>query len=339
VARVAVHRTGRPPIYTREVKEALVRVWTILTFPAGKRLAPFLPEVVPVLERWGELSLTPEVRERLLRISAATVDRLLARERQRLQIKGRSGTKPGSLLKGAIPIRTFAEWDDTRPGFLEVDLVGHDGGDARGDFAQTLDMVDVATGWIETVAVRNKAQKWVVDALQRRLLAFPFPILGIDSDNGAEFINAQLLRFFESHRITFTRSRPYRKNDNGHVEQENWSVVRRYVGYLRYDTPRAGRAARRPLLPAAAVHELLSARPEAGAERAARRPGAALLRRPPDAVPPGAGPSGHLRETQGRLAPALCDAEPGRVAPPDYRAPGPAGRPGRARPTPGRGIQ
>ncbi|WP_324669519.1 integrase catalytic domain-containing protein [Geochorda subterranea] len=237
VARVRVHRTGRPPVYTREVKEALVKVWAILSFPAGKRLAPFLPEVVPILERWGELSLTPEVRERLLRISAATVDRLLARERQRLQIKGRSGTKPGSLLKGAIPIRTFAEWDDTHPGFLEIDLVGHDGGNPKGDFAQTLDMVDVATGWTVTVAVPNKAQRWVLEALKRTLPAFPFPIRGIDSDNGAEFINAHLKRFCESRCLTFTRSRPYQKNDSCHVEQKNWAVVRHYVGYLRYDTP------------------------------------------------------------------------------------------------------
>ena len=234
--RLAVHRLGRPPVYTLEVKEALRQVWVILNFPAGKRLAPFLPEVVPILERFGELVLTPEVRAKLLRISPATIDRLLAHDRRQLQIKGRRGTKPGTLLKGAIPIRTFAEWDDTRPGFLEVDLVAHDGGNPRGEYAQTLDMVDVATGWTETVAVPNKAQKWVVDALQRRLLAFPFPILGLDSDNGAEFINAQLLRFCQAHGITFTRSRPYRKNDGCHVEQKNWAVVRQYVGYLRYDT-------------------------------------------------------------------------------------------------------
>ena len=235
--RIAVHRVGRPPVYTLEVKEALRRVWVVLSFPSGKRLAPFLPEVVPILERFGELALTPEIRAKLLRMSPATIDRLLAYDRQQLQIKGRSGTKPGSLLKGAIPIRTFAEWDDAQPGFLEIDLVAHDGGNPRGEYAQTLDMVDVATGWTETVAVPNKAQKWVIEALQRQLLAFPFPIRGIDSDNGAEFINAQLLRFYEAHRITFTRSRPYRKNDSCHVEQKNWAVVRHYVGYLRYDTP------------------------------------------------------------------------------------------------------
>lgn len=234
---VCVHRAGRPPVYTLDVKQALRQVWAILTFPSGKRLAPFLSEVVPILERFGELELTDEVRAKLLAMSAATIDRLLAHDRKQLEIKGRRGTKPGSLLRAAIPIRTFAEWDDTQPGFLEIDLVAHDGGNPRGDYAQTLDMVDVATGWTETVAVANKAQKHVFAGLQRRLLAFPFPIRGIDSDNGAEFINAQLLRFCEANGISFTRSRPYRKNDNCHVEQRNWAVVRRYVGYLRYDTP------------------------------------------------------------------------------------------------------
>jgi hypothetical protein len=151
----------------------------------------------------------------------------LAAERKRLKLKGRTGTKPGSLLKKAIPVKTFADWDDTRPGFIEIDLVAHDGGNSRGDYAQTLNAVDVATGWTQTRAVKNKAQKWVFEALQIISEAFPFPVLGIDSDNGAEFINHHLVRYCDKNQITFTRSRPYRKNDSCHIEQKNWSVVRK----------------------------------------------------------------------------------------------------------------
>lgn len=229
--------SGRKPIYDDEVITALRRVWAVMGFAAGKRMAPFMAEIVTALERHGELRLSPKVREQLLRMSAATIDRRLAADRKKMQLRGRSGTKPGSLLKGQIPIRTFAEWDDARPGFIEIDLVGHEGGNPRGEFAQTLDMVDIATQWTETVAVKNKAQKWVFEALTAHLPQFPFPILGIDSDNGSEFINDHLLRYCRQHRITFTRSRPGKKNDNAHVEQKNWTVVRQTVGYLRYDTP------------------------------------------------------------------------------------------------------
>jgi hypothetical protein len=151
-------------------------------------------------------------------------------------LKGRSHTKPGTLLKNQIPIRTFSEWEDRRPGFVEIDLVGHDGGDARGEFAQTLDVTDVCTGWTETEAVKNKAQAWVFQALQDIRNRLPFDVLGVDSDNGSEFINHHLLRFCSEEKITFTRTRSYRKNDNCFVEQKNYSVVRRAVGYYRYDT-------------------------------------------------------------------------------------------------------
>lgn len=171
-----------------------------------------------------------------MQISAATIDRLLAQDRRRLQIRGRSRTKPGTLLKHQIPIRTFSSWDEGRPGFLEVDLVSHDGGHPVGDWIQTLSATDVATGWTETRACKNKAQVHVFAALLQIRRGLPFPLLGIDSDNGSEFINNQLLRYCEREEITFTRSRPYRKNDACFVEQKNWHVVRRTVGYVRYDT-------------------------------------------------------------------------------------------------------
>jgi len=149
---------------------------------------------------------------------------------------GRPGTKPGTPLKHQIPIKTFSEWNDTVPGFVEIDLGGHDGGIVRGQYCQTLDVTDVATGWTETRAVLNKAQAHVFSAIKEIRESLPFPLLGIDSDNGAEFINHELFRYCEDKRITFTRSRAYKKNGGCYVEQKNWSVVRRNVGYARFDT-------------------------------------------------------------------------------------------------------
>jgi len=192
------------------------------------------------LERHNELHCDRLTREKLLRISAATIDRLLRAERHKYVLRGQARTKPGTLLKHQIPIRTFAEWDEQQPGFGEVDLVGHDGGVAAGDYCQTLDFTDIATTWTETRAVRNKAQAHVFAALQKVRKDLPFGLLGLDSDNGSEFINDQLLRYCRQEKITFTRSRPYRKNDNCYVEQKNYSIVRRAVGYARYDTDEQG---------------------------------------------------------------------------------------------------
>jgi hypothetical protein len=229
-------RRPRVRVYGDEVVEPLRFVWATLNGPSGKRLAPFMAEAVQALERHGELSLQPQVRSKLLQMSSATIDRALAPERRRLQVKGRSGTKPGSILRRQIPIRTFAEWDDARPGFCEVDLVAHDGGSPWGQFCQTLDLTCVATGWTEPRALPNKAQRWVHEAIDEIATVLPFPLLGLDSDNGAEFINMHLFRYCTERGITFTRSRPYRKNDNCYVEQKNWPVVRQSVGYARYDT-------------------------------------------------------------------------------------------------------
>lgn len=222
--------------YGEDVKRALIKIWLIMDCICGKRLAPMLREVIPILERYREIKLNRDTRKKLYKISAATIDRLSAEEREKQTIKGRSHTKPGTLLKSQIPIRTFSEWDEKSPGFVEIDLVGHDGGDARGEFIQTLDVTDVCTGWTETQAVRNKAQIWVFEALKYIQGRLPFELLGIDSDNGSEFINQHLLKFCTEGEITFTRARSYRKNDNCFVEQKNYTVVRRAVGYCRYDT-------------------------------------------------------------------------------------------------------
>ena len=223
-------------IYDDLVVSALVKVWTIMDQICGKRLAPILPEIIPILESFGEINLDLTTRDKLMVISASTIDRLLSSERKKLSFSSKTKTKPGTLLKNQIPIRTFSDWDDLRPGFVEIDLVGHDGGLGSGDYLQTLDVTDVSTGWTETQAVRNKAQVWVFEALKEIRERLPFDLLGIDSDNGSEFINNHLLRYCKEQAITLTRARSYRKNDNCFVEQKNYSVVRRAVGYFRYDT-------------------------------------------------------------------------------------------------------
>jgi len=227
----------RKRTYDHDVFIALKRVWTIFDFICGKRLAPFMAEAVDKLEKHKEIDITLETREKLKKISASTIDRLLKPLKDRYKLgKGKKGTKPGTLLKGAIPIKTFADWDDAKPGFVEIDLVGHDGGNTTGDFAQSLNFTDIATCWDITVACKNKAQVHVFGATRAASVRFPFKILGIDSDNGSEFINDQMLRYCTEKGITFTRSRAYKKNDSCFVEQKNYSVVRRAVGYLRYDT-------------------------------------------------------------------------------------------------------
>lgn len=223
--------------YDERVLTALRRIWLILDFICGKRMVAILPEVLRRLEYFDELKVDEETRAKLLRISAATIDRLLGAERRKHQLRGRGRTKPGTLLKKQIPLRTFSEWNEQRPGFVEIDLVAHDGGFVQGDYLHTLDMTDVYSGWTELQAVQNKAQVWVFAALKELRARLPFPLRGIDSDNGSEFINANLLEYCQGQRITFTRSRPYRKNDNCYVEQKNYTMVRRHVGYQRLRGP------------------------------------------------------------------------------------------------------
>lgn len=226
----------RQSVYDEDVIRPLKKIWAILDGICGKRIKASLPEIIPVLEKHNEIKLDRKVKKKLLNISAATIDRILVPEKKKLEFKVRSGTRPGTLLKHQIPIRTFAQWDENRPGFVEIDLVSHEGGNPGGDYAQSLNLTDVFSGWTETAAVKNKAQIWVFEALEKMKEELPFQMLGIDSDNGSEFINSHLFRWCVKEKITFTRSRPYRKNDNCYVEQKNWTVVRRNVGYRRYDT-------------------------------------------------------------------------------------------------------
>ena len=226
----------RPRTYTSELLPALRKIWATLDRVCGKRLAAVMEPTIEALARHGEIELTSAQRELLTSASPATLDRLLAPERRRLRLKGQSLTKPGTLLKSQIPVRTFAQWDHGLAGFLEIDLVGHEGGDPRGEFAYSLCATDVASGWTEVRVVRNRARRWTHEALIDIRRQLPFPLLGLDSDNGSEFINHNLADWCAGEEITFTRSRPLHKNDCCYVEQKNWSVVRRETGYGRYDT-------------------------------------------------------------------------------------------------------
>jgi hypothetical protein len=234
--RVVRVKSPRVPIYSSRVVSALELCWRAARMPAGKRLAPMLPVLVPLLRRDGELDLTDDEAVLLTSMSAATIDRRLRGAKVLAGFRGVSHTKPGSLLKTQIPIRTWSEWDDVVPGFVEIDLVGHEGGNSFGEFCFTLTMTDIATGWTINRSVANKSAIRVTEAIEHGCGRFPFPILGIDSDNGSEFINADLLEWCTARQITFTRSRPGNKNDGCHVEQKNWTHVRELVGYLRFDT-------------------------------------------------------------------------------------------------------
>lgn len=231
-------RRGRSPLYSGAVVSALVEVWRVAGGICGKRLAPFVPELVAVLERHGELLLDGETKRLLLAMSAATIDRKLKPWRQQPG-RGRSTTRPGTLLKQSIPVRTFADWNDVVPGFLEIDLVAHCGETTEGRYLHTLTATDVATGWTECLLLPERGREAVVTALAALSQRLPFPLLGIDCDNDSAFINFTLKRYCEDQGITFTRCRPYKKNDQAFVEQKNGNIVRQTVGYRRYTSPAA----------------------------------------------------------------------------------------------------
>ncbi len=242
-APAPIHRV-RTPRYGPAVREALTVAWSAANGICAKRLVPFLPELVPSLERHGHLHLDDAVRTALLTLSPATADRLLRPARQAARPHGLSTTKPGRLLKQQIPVRTFAEWDDVQPGFCEADLVAHCGGNSEGVFLYTLTLTDVATGWTECLALLHRGQDAVVQALTHARRLLPFPLLGLDTDNGGEFINAAVLAHCAQTETTFTRGRVANAGDQCFVEQKNGSIVRQLVGYDRY----AGEPAYRQLV-------------------------------------------------------------------------------------------
>jgi hypothetical protein len=229
-------RRGRRRRYGYEAVDALRKVWEASDRLCSKRLKPFIGELVRVMRQHGELTVNASLEAELCQMSPSTIDRLLRPWRCLGGRRPLSTTKPGSLLKNSIPIRTFADWEEDRPGFLEADLVSHCGESTEGFYLTTLSTVDVASGWSECIGVWGKGQDRVKAAVHRIRQRLPFPMLGLDSDNGSEFINQHLYNYCRSQGITFTRSRSYKKNDSCHVEQKNWSVVRRLIGYDRYNS-------------------------------------------------------------------------------------------------------
>lgn len=244
-APVVAQRIKRPRArrYGKVVQEALAIAWTAVNGICAKRLVPFLPALVQSLEEHGHLTLTDEVRTQLLAISPATADRILSGLRPGGKLRGVTTTKTGSLLKHQVPVRTFADWNEMQPGFFEIDVVAHCGTHSEGLFLSSLVLTDVATGWTECLALRHRSQDAVIDALGRVRQILPFAVLGLDTDNGGEFLNYELLAYCGREQITFTRGRAYKKNDQCFVEQKNGSIVRQLVGYDRY----AGETAYRQL--------------------------------------------------------------------------------------------
>ena len=228
-------RTGPKPTYQEGVSVVLKRIWFASDQLCGKRLKAALPHWLPHYQReYGALSEL--LQEKLRAISAATIDRLLAPVRAKTRPKGRGGTKPGRWLKNQIPLQTD-QWDERRPGFMEADTVAHCGDTLEGDFIWSLCFTDLATGWTELRAIWNKGAYGVMEAVREMEAKLPFPLLGFDCDNGSEFLNHHLWRYFARRKepVLFTRSRPYHKNDNAHVEQKNWTHVRCLLGYERLE--------------------------------------------------------------------------------------------------------
>jgi len=229
-------RRVRRSRYGSEVGRLLIRIWKTAGYPWSVRLKALLPLWMP----WAResLKISPEIEQLLLAMSPRTMDRTLRASKQRLGRRLYGRTKPGSLLKHHIPLQT-SSWAETRPGFTEMDLVSHSGDAASGEFLYSFNVTDIATGWVETRAVLGKGQTGIVRELESISRALPFPLRGVDSDNGSEFINQHLVRFCRDREIQFTRSRPYKKDDNAHIEQKNWTHVRKLLGWERYDSPEA----------------------------------------------------------------------------------------------------
>jgi hypothetical protein len=235
-------KRGRPRKYNSKVASELKYLWEITDHLCSKRLHPFLPELLHVLKRSSSHTIDAEVEIDLRALSPATMDRLLKKYHQGAGRSRFSTTRPGTLIKNSIPIRTFTDWTENAPGFFEVDTVAHCGDSVEGFYLNTLSAVDVATGWIECIGTWGKGQSRIRQGIHRIRQRLPFSMLGLDSDNGGEFINQHLLSYCRQEHITFTRSRSYKKNDSCHVEQKNWNAVRRVIGYGRYSSHAALKA-------------------------------------------------------------------------------------------------
>jgi len=232
-------KPGRRSRYNKpEILEVLRSIWSCAHYPCSKRLKAILEVwIEPYEQTFGVLA--PWVKAAVGAISPATIDRLLVQERLRVKRKGLSSTKPGTLLKHHILVKTN-QWDENRPGFLEADTVAHCDNSMAGMFVFTLDIVDIATGWTEQRAVWGKGETGVFEQIVSVEASLPFSILGFDCDNGGEFLQWHLVKYFQDRPVPvqFTRSRPYKKDDNAHIEQKNWTHIRQWIGYQRFDNPK-----------------------------------------------------------------------------------------------------
>jgi hypothetical protein len=232
--------TRRRPTYGEPVIRLLAEIWAAAGYLCGPRLKAAIPHWLPWLKR--RMAVPPALEAQLRRISARQMDRRLRARKHRIKRRLYGTTRPGSLLKHQIPIKT-EHWDVHQAGYLEIDLVSHSGASAAGEFLHTLDAVDIQTTWVERQAMMGKGQHGILQALTTIESQLPFSLRGVDSDNGSEFINAHLLTWCQQRpagrQVQLTRSRPYKKDDNAHVEQKNWTHVRKLVGWERYDTPAA----------------------------------------------------------------------------------------------------
>lgn len=230
-------RSGLRPgrlVYDAAVREALIVVWEASDRVCGKRLRPLVPVLIEAMERHGHLQLAPEVRGGLLSMSAATIDRALHEIKVQAAGRPRRRAAPSAGVRRSVPVRTFADWDDPAPGFMEADLVAHSGPTAEGSFVQTLTLTDIATGWTECAPLLVREQVLLTEVLGEVCKRMPFPLLGFDTDNDSVFLNETVQSYCKQAGVEFTRCRPYRKNDQAWVEQKNGAVVRRIVGYRRY---------------------------------------------------------------------------------------------------------
>ncbi|OGH83150.1 MAG: hypothetical protein A2469_04375 [Candidatus Magasanikbacteria bacterium RIFOXYC2_FULL_40_16] len=229
-------RKSRKKKYGPDIMIVIIKIWELLDYPCGTRLKPMLLPMAEALVRSNELKINNKLKKQLKSIGTKTLDRRLEKKRIELKLhKNRGTTRHGSLLKTAIPIR-ITNWDTSKIGFMEMDTVAHSGGDPSGEFVYSLDMVEIYSGWSEQRAILGKGEKGVIMAIDDVKNIVPFSIPGLDSDGGSEFINWHLVRYCEKHDIFFTRSRPYMKNDNAYVEQKNYTHIRKWLGYGRYDT-------------------------------------------------------------------------------------------------------
>jgi len=221
-----------------QILDFLILLRKELNLACSKRLKSAIALWLPFYEDYKKIILKADVKEKLLKISAASIDRLLKKHRLPTGKLGLCTTKPGTILKKHIPVLTN-QWDERRPGYLEADTVAHCGTCVAGSYVHTVNMVDIATGWHEQRAVWEKGYQGVMMAILDIEQTLPFPLRGFDCDNGSEFLNWHLVKMFENRKrkVQFTRSRPYKKNDNAHIEEKNWTVVRQYIGYERFDHP------------------------------------------------------------------------------------------------------